>query len=140
MSDKKKPMEKKVIEQENTKSGVAICHFDKIITLHSGQDLSENHSVFVINKDEATEVAKAIDPEYQRIEQDLKIYQAGSKIVGKELNELKVKNAKLVEALKECQVTISEIKSEDSEYNSKVFELYRRNNLLIIQALQNTKT
>lgn len=61
-------MSKKVIEQENTKSGVAICHFDKIITLHSGQDLSENHSVFVINKDEATTVAKAIDERYQKIE------------------------------------------------------------------------
>ena len=107
--------EKKVIEQEKW-DNLEINSSDYYGGFVS---IETNNTIEIrIEKKHATTVAKAIDPEYQKVIDQ---------------------NAKLVEALRECQVTISEIKSEDSEYNSKVFELYRRNNLLIIQALQQSK-
>lgn len=133
--------EKKVIEQDD-RYAVQVEHTDDSVILMQGNDLYANG--IGINKPKATEVAKAIDPEYQKVidERDgLKEQHHNDIILAKQsvkqIELIEQRNAKLVEALESQRMSL--VIMREMIDNPVILSTISIRLSEIDQALQNTK-
>ncbi len=106
-------MAKKVIKQTyQTNIDIESFTADNITISQHGTMTSDE---VVIEKSKATEVAKAIDENYQKVEDERDYFQNLAGEIAIEENNLKQENAKLVEALDKLL-----------EYGDKQVEIYRQ--------------
>lgn len=99
-------MKRKAIEQEHKYGSIEVESFTpENLTLTQINDFTCDE--VVVSKSKATTVAKAIDPEYQKVIDELEFLRAEHPVniaIRNENKNLKDQNAKLVEALREITV------------------------------------